>query len=127
MTEAPALVVAGDGECRLEHREVPTPSAGEVLIEVHFSGVSVGTELWGATGKSDIWGDPPFVPGYQAVGRVVAVGGDDGFSVGDHVASFVIGSHQRYALATCEWTHVVDDRLDRMAFFVQAAVGSNAL
>jgi 2-desacetyl-2-hydroxyethyl bacteriochlorophyllide A dehydrogenase len=128
--DAPALVVAAGGDCRVERRPVPTPSAGEVLIEVHFSGVSIGTELWGATGKVDIWGDPPLVPGYQAVGRVVAVGdGADTSSIGEYVAGFVIGSHQRYALAESRYTHVLDatDHLQRAAIFVPAAVGSNAL
>jgi 2-desacetyl-2-hydroxyethyl bacteriochlorophyllide A dehydrogenase len=130
-SDAAALVVAAPGDCRLERRAVPTPSAGEVLIDVHFSGVSIGTELWGATGKVDIWGPPPFVPGYQAVGQIVAVGGDGAgaLRVGDYVASFVIGSHQRYALADPEYTHVLGatDHLHRAAIFVPAGVGSNAL
>jgi 2-desacetyl-2-hydroxyethyl bacteriochlorophyllide A dehydrogenase len=129
--DAPALVLAAPGDCRVERRVVPAPSAGEVLIDVHFSGVSIGTELWGATGKVDIWGSPPFVPGYQAVGQVVGVGGDgaDGLRLGDYVASFVIGSHRRYVLADSEYTHVlaVTDHLQRAAIFVPAGVGSNAL
>lgn len=130
--EAPALVVVAPGDCRLERRPVPKLGIGEVLIEVHFSGVSIGTELWGAAGKVDIWGLPPFVPGYQAVGQVAATSEDDGadgLAVGDYVASFLIGSHQRYALASSEYTHVLGstDHMHRAALWVPLAVGSNAL
>jgi 2-desacetyl-2-hydroxyethyl bacteriochlorophyllide A dehydrogenase len=129
--EATALVVTDAGECRLERRPVPRPAAGEILLEVHFSGVSIGTELWGAAGKVDIWGPAPFVPGYQAVGEIVAVAeeGVDGFAVGDVVAAFLVGSHQRYALANVEDSNVLASttHLREAALFVPFAVGANAL
>ena len=62
----------------LDEREPLEPH--EVLLETSFSLVSTGTELANFTGLSpDVWtpgawGAYPHVPGYTAVGRVLAVG-----------------------------------------------------
>ncbi|EAU40221.1 2-desacetyl-2-hydroxyethyl bacteriochlorophyllide [Fulvimarina pelagi HTCC2506] len=67
--------------------------AGEVLIEVEASGISTGTERLLFSGEM-----PPFpgmgyplVPGYEAVGRVVASEAETGPTIGTRV--FVPGSH----------------------------------
>lgn len=143
--DAPALVVTEIGTVALERRPVPKPEPGEVLVRTRYSGVSIGTELWMATGKMGSWepkspggvfpqGHPfmPFVPGYQAVGEVVALGDDSqaaGIAVGEVVACFASGTHQRYVVADVELTHRVElnERLPTMALFVQPGVGANAL
>ena len=63
------------GRVRLDVYDQRDPRPGEVAVEVAVSGVSPGTELRAIAGKQD--GDPsPFVPGYSAVGTVVAGDGE---------------------------------------------------
>lgn len=142
--DAPALVITEYGQVALARKPVPAPASGEVLIETHYSGVSVGTELWAATDQHGGWGEPPFVPGYQVAGRVAALGDDvaaSGLAVGDLVACFTLtdekrnGAHQKYVIGEVELTHRIgaadsaepDQLLVPAALFVQPAVGANAL
>jgi 2-desacetyl-2-hydroxyethyl bacteriochlorophyllide A dehydrogenase len=74
----------------------------------------------------------PYVPGYQAVGQVIALGDSTSgahVAVGELVACFTMGAHQRYVVADLALTHRVDrtDRSHTAALFVQPAVGANAL
>ncbi|WP_129670081.1 zinc-dependent alcohol dehydrogenase [Phytoactinopolyspora endophytica] len=129
--DSPALVVSAAGRVALESRPVPRPGAGQLLVQTEYSGVSVGTEMWAATGRVE-WTPMPFVPGYQAVGRVVALGDESpevGLTVGDLVACFAMGAHQRYVVASTSLTHRIEfnERLPTAALFVQPAVGANAL
>jgi 2-desacetyl-2-hydroxyethyl bacteriochlorophyllide A dehydrogenase len=129
-TDGPALVVPAFSEIVLDRRPVTAPEPGELLIATWYSGVSVGTELWAATGKRLAWGEPPYVPGYQAVGEVIAVGDEDGdFAVGDLVVAFSSNSHQRYQIVRTGFSHRVEspDRLALTSMFVQPSVGANAL
>jgi 2-desacetyl-2-hydroxyethyl bacteriochlorophyllide A dehydrogenase len=118
---------------RAEVTHVPKPEVadGQVLIKVHYSGISVGTEMWLATGAIDYYQRPPFVAGYQAAGEIVAVGnGVEGLAVGDLVCAFTAGgSHAEYAKASAGLTHKVSSAasLKLTAMFVQPAVGANAL
>jgi len=72
---------------------VADPGPGQVLIETEASAVSAGTELAIYTGIHQWLADPnrawpkfPFVPGYSAVGHIVAVGeGVEGFAPGQRV------------------------------------------
>jgi 3-hydroxyethyl bacteriochlorophyllide a dehydrogenase len=68
------------------------PAEADVVVAVEWSGISTGTERLLYTGAM-----PPFpglgyplVPGYEAVGRVVAAGAGSGRSVGQRV--FVAGA-----------------------------------
>lgn len=88
----------------VEPVEVGEPGPGQVLVETESSAVSAGTELAIYTGIHQWLADParawpkfPFVPGYSAVGRVVATGdGADGFVPGERV--IWPGRHARYDL-----------------------------
>ena len=65
------LVVEPPGRIRVGEYDQRDPRPGEVAVEVALSGVSPGTELRSLAGRQD--DDPsPFVPGYAAVGTVVA-------------------------------------------------------
>ena len=61
-------------------QEVEIPPLGEqdVLVEVEYSSISIGTERWCLTGQLVVPGQPalgfPHVPGYQAAGIVVEKG-----------------------------------------------------
>jgi len=59
--------------------EVPDPGPDEVLVQNQVSGVSQGTERWQLLGRydgmaNDVAANYPFIPGYQSVGTVLAVG-----------------------------------------------------
>lgn len=127
---APALVVTDFGEARIQDLPTEEPGPGELLIEVLYSGVSVGTEMLAAHGKFDSFGPPPFVAGYQAVGRVVQCGDgvDREFAPGTLVASFQKGSHRKYLVVTVALSHpLAGSALIESAMFVQPCVGANAL
>ncbi len=71
---------------------VRPPEAGEVLVDVEWSGISTGTEklLWSGRMPPFPGLGYPLIPGYETVGRVSAVGDNSSFKVGDRV--FVSGA-----------------------------------
>ena len=90
--ETVAVVLQQPEHISLSTLALTAPVAGDVVVDVDFSGVSTGTErlLW--SGKM-----PPFpgmgyplVPGYESVGRIVETSGETGLSIGDTV--FVPGA-----------------------------------
>ncbi len=90
-----AMAVILDQPERLDLRRLAlTPlGAGDVLVEVEWSGVSTGTEKLFWTGKMPAFPGMgyPLVPGYESVGRVVDAGEDARSRVGDWV--FVPGAN----------------------------------
>jgi NADPH2:quinone reductase len=74
----------------LAEREVPDPAppgAGEIQVRIHARGVQYVDVLMLA-GKYQFRPEPPFIPGGEAAGHVVAAGpGVTGFAVGDAVMS----------------------------------------
>lgn len=57
----------------IEHRPVPTPGPGEVLIRIQASGVC-HTDLHAACGDWPVKPTPPFIPGHEGTGIVAALG-----------------------------------------------------
>lgn len=130
--DAPAIVIPDLFEVVMDRRPVASPRPRQALVKTEFSGVSMGTEMWAANGQAEGWGPTPYVPGYQAVGRVVALGDDSSGSeieVGDLVAAWGLGAHQRYFSAALTDIHPLgsSDHLDAAALWVQPSVGANAL
>ena len=87
-----AVVLNEPGQLHVREVDLSGPGAGDVMVDVEWSGVSTGTERLLYTGKM-----PPFpgmgyplVPGYECVGRVVDAGEESGRSVGERV--FVPGA-----------------------------------
>lgn len=79
-----ALMYHGPGNVALTEVPVPTPEAGQVLVEVVYCGIC-GTDVH-AYKQSGIF-DWELVPGHEVVGTVAALGdGVTDFSVGDRVA-----------------------------------------
>jgi len=71
---------------------IPEPGDGDVLVQIEYSSVSVGTERWCLTGRLDVPGEAPLafphVPGYQASGVVLETGrAVKGLKPGDRVFS----------------------------------------
>jgi 2-desacetyl-2-hydroxyethyl bacteriochlorophyllide A dehydrogenase len=123
-------VTAFGGPARLMDMPRPKLDDNSAIIRVHYSGVSVGTEMWIATGRRKDYGEPPFINGYQATGEVVELGSAcEGFALGDLVAAFCSGSHAQFITSNKAYLHILPDAyLARPAsLFVQPSVGANAL
>lgn len=131
--EVPGLTISKHGEVEYREIKVQAPGKDEILIRTEYSGVSVGTEMAGAYGRNLLWGDPPFTPGYQGVGRIVAFGEmstPHKFNVGDLVAYFTgKGTHRSLTVASVARTHRVHESpLSKFAgLYVQPCVAANAL
>ncbi len=83
----------------IEERPVPVPGPGELLVEVVACGVC-HTDLHAADGDWPVKPKPPFIPGHETAGRVVAVGsGVTAFKPGD--AAGIAWLHD--ACGTCEF------------------------
>jgi alcohol dehydrogenase, propanol-preferring len=68
-----AVVRAFDQPLAIEEVAVPRPGAGELLVKVAACGVC-HTDLHAAEGDWPVKPAPPFIPGHEGVGHVVAVG-----------------------------------------------------
>ncbi|MET0971425.1 MAG: chlorophyll synthesis pathway protein BchC [Tardiphaga sp.] len=87
-----AVVLKQPEQIALQTLALSEPVAGDVVVDVEFSGVSTGTErlLWSGKMPSFPGMGYPLVPGYESVGRIVEVLGETGLHVGDTV--FVPGA-----------------------------------
>ncbi len=117
----------------------------EVLIQTHYSGISVGTEFTAVRGTR-YYGEYPFVLGYQGTGVVAGLGPDvSRFKVGDAVyfrsnsLDLFLGD-TKVANRSGTWaSHVIHSEKQRVeplpagvdgatgAMFVMPAVGLNAV
>ena len=68
-----AVVRAFGAPLVIEEVEVPRPGPGEVLVRIEACGVC-HTDLHAAEGDWPVKPNPPFIPGHEGVGHVVAVG-----------------------------------------------------
>ena len=88
-----AVVFTKPNQVDLISVAVPEPGPNEIAVRTLYSGISIGTERWGLTGRYNHWGADvakyyPYVPGYQRAGIVEALGSAvEGFAVGDRVFS----------------------------------------
>ncbi len=120
--------------------DMPPPGPGEVQVRTEYSSVSAGTEGWVLKGEFT-WGANRFpgVPGYQRVGRIVAVGeGVTGYAVGDRVVATVgrwtgdvgpeWGSHVLVGNTSASEVYTTPDGVDpiELSGVVVAQVGYNA-
>lgn len=80
--------------------ELPTPGEHQVLVKLLASGVC-HTDLHAAEGDWPVKPEPPFVPGHEGVGEVVALGTGDlaGVQLGDIVGNAWLWS----ACGNCEF------------------------
>ncbi len=69
-----AAVVRAFGQpLTIEEVAVPRPNAGDILVKIEACGVC-HTDLHAAEGDWPVKPNPPFIPGHEGVGHVVAVG-----------------------------------------------------
>jgi 2-desacetyl-2-hydroxyethyl bacteriochlorophyllide A dehydrogenase len=79
MREMAVAVYRGKGEIAVDHKSVPEPGEGEVLVEVSHCGVC-GTDIHMVV---EGWGRPGTVGGHEWSGRIAELGpGVDAWSVG---------------------------------------------
>src|SRR5947199_8786353 len=92
MSHATEIVLPGVGEpesLQVRSRELPDPGAGQALVRVEASGISFAEQQMR---RGKYYDQPafPFVPGYDLVGVVEALGPGvppDGVRVGQRVAA----------------------------------------
>ncbi len=87
-----AVLLTEPEEVALRRVELADPGAGDVVVDVAFSGISTGTEklLWSGRMPPFPGMGYPLVPGYESVGVVRHAGSASGRHVGETV--FVPGS-----------------------------------
>ncbi|MBK1735211.1 chlorophyll synthesis pathway protein BchC [Halorhodospira abdelmalekii] len=83
--QARAVVFQAPQQLAVEPVTLIEPGPEDVVVDIHYSGISTGTErlLWTGTMPYFPGLGYPLVPGYESVGRVVAAGPESGRSVGD--------------------------------------------
>jgi 3-hydroxyethyl bacteriochlorophyllide a dehydrogenase len=87
-----AVVLQQPERLSLAQLDLTPATAGDVVVEIAYSGISTGTEklLWTGRMPSFPGMGYPLVPGYESVGTVTGAGPSSGHRVGDHV--FVPGA-----------------------------------
>ncbi len=90
--QAEAIVFKNPKHLQLQSLDLRAPGAGEIEVDIEFSGISTGTErlLWDGTMPVFPGMGYPLVPGYESVGRIVRAGGNTSMKVGSRV--FVPGA-----------------------------------
>lgn len=69
----------------VEESPTPEPGAGQVLVQIEAAGASFVDALQ-AAGKYQFAAQPPYVPGGESAGSIVALGdGVEGWAIGDRV------------------------------------------
>ena len=88
MTTMQAAVVTEFGkDLQIQTLPIPTPGRGQALVKVITTGVC-HTDLHAAEGDWPVKPTPPFIPGHEGVGEVVALGeGVTDLAVGDLVGN----------------------------------------
>lgn len=83
----------------IDRLPIPTPGPGQVLIKMEATGVC-HTDLHAADGDWPVKPTPPFIPGHEGVGKVVALGsGLTRLAIGERVGIAWLGT----ACGSCEF------------------------
>ncbi len=90
--ESLALIMEAPERLSLRSLVLDAPGDADVVVEIHWSGISTGTEKLLYTGKMPMFPGMgyPLVPGYESVGRIVDAGRAARCRIGDWV--FVPGA-----------------------------------
>lgn len=90
--ETSAVIFDAPGSLEMRKTALTAMESGDVRVEIHYSGISTGTEklLW--TGQMPAFPGMgyPLIPGYESVGRIVAAGSEYQSRIGEWV--FVPGA-----------------------------------
>lgn len=90
--ETSAVIFDAPGSLEMRKTALTAMESGDVRVEIHYSGISTGTEklLW--TGQMPAFPGMgyPLIPGYESVGRIVEAGSEHQSRIGEWV--FVPGA-----------------------------------
>lgn len=93
-------------------KTLPALKKDEVLIKISHSGVAFGDTMY-AKGLYASLSDFPYIPGYDAVGQIAAVGSEvKDFKAGQRVAAFPMkGGFADYVITKAVWTAPLPDEV----------------
>ncbi len=88
-----AVIMSAARQIAVESAALKAPGAGDLVVDIAYSGISTGTEklFWLGTMPAFPGSGYPLVPGYESFGEVVEAAPDTGFKPGDTV--FVPGAN----------------------------------
>lgn len=89
----------------------PVPGPGQLLVRVHAAAVNFPDVLFIA-GKYQVKIPPPFTPGNEIAGEVIAVGDGAAFSPGQRVSGTTFGAFAEQALLQADQAMLVPDDAD---------------
>ncbi len=89
----------------------PVPAPGQILVRVHTAAVNFPDVLFIA-GKYQIKIPPPFIPGNEIAGEVIAAGEGVAFSPGQRVAGTTFGAFAEQALLDAGQAMLMPDDAD---------------
>lgn len=89
----------------------PVPAPGQILVRVHTAAVNFPDVLFIA-GKYQIKIPPPFIPGNEIAGEVIAAGEGAAFSPGQRVAGTTFGAFAEQALLDASQAMLMPDDAD---------------
>lgn len=98
-----AIVFTAPNKAELQTVDIPPPGPGEVVVDIHFSCLSPGTEGRVLSGKQTNAPAFPLIPGYSASGLISEVGQQSQIQVGTPV--FITGG-ARCSLPKCWGAHI---------------------
>ena len=80
-----AVVMSNPGKLAIESVELKECQTEDVVVDIHYSGISTGTEKLFWNGKMPAFPGMgyPLVPGYESTGEVVQASKSSGFKEGD--------------------------------------------
>lgn len=89
----------------------PVPGPGQLLVRVHAAAVNFPDVLFIA-GKYQVRIPPPFIPGNEIAGEVIAAGDGASFSPGQRVTGTTFGAFAEQALLESAQTLLIPDGAD---------------
>lgn len=95
----------------IEDVDEPVPAPGQLLVRVHAAAVNFPDVLFIA-GKYQIKIPPPFIPGNEIAGEVIAAGDGAAFRPGQRVAGTTFGAFAEQALLDASQAALVPDDAD---------------
>jgi bacteriochlorophyllide a dehydrogenase len=90
--DSSAIIFDAPGRLEMRKTALNAMECGDVLVEIHYSGISTGTEklLWTGNMPAFPGMGYPLIPGYESVGRIIDAGTDNKVRIGEWV--FVPGA-----------------------------------